>query len=158
MEKDFKISRVKVVMYWTLQGMAGLLVLLLPFFVLLTMARETLPWHFTLFFVLSLLVVFCTPCCTLFMACALRYRIDAKALRIDKGIFFKSRKSLPLDKITDLELVQGPLLRALNMWTIKVQTASTASQFPAATMIGAINPEQVRNEILAARDEHAKLR
>jgi len=158
MEKDFNISRVKIVMYWSLQGVIGLLVVFPLFFLVTVSARGHMPFHLVLFFGLPLFIILGYICCTPFRACALRYRIDTKALRIDKGVLFKSRKSIPLDKITDLELVQGPLLRFMNMWTIKVQTASTGSQMPEATWIGTINPEQVRNEILAARDEHVKLR
>ena len=85
---------------------------------------------------------------------ALRYSVDNKVLRVESGLLVKRRKTIPLDNITDLELVQGPLLRALDMWTIKVQTASTGSHMPEAVLGGVINPEQVRDEILAARDEH----
>jgi putative membrane protein len=86
----------------------------------------------------------------------LRYCLDDKSLRVEQGLMFKSRKTIPLDKITDLELVQGPLLRYFDMWVINVQTASTGSQMAEATLIGVINPEQVREEILAARNEHVK--
>jgi putative membrane protein len=84
----------------------------------------------------------------------LRYCLDDRSLRVEKGLLFKSRKTIPLDKITDLELVQGPILRAFEMWDIKVQTASTGSQMPEAVLLGVINPEQVREEILAIRGEY----
>jgi len=86
----------------------------------------------------------------------LRYCLDDRSLRVEQGMLFKSRKTIPLDKITDLELVQGPLLRALGMWKIKVQTASTGSQMPEAMLVGVIDPEQVREEILATRAEYLK--
>ena len=89
---------------------------------------------------------------------ALRYCLDDKALRVEQGLLFRSRKTIPLDKITDLELVQGPLLRYFNMWTIKVQTASTASQLPEAMLLGLVNPEQAREEILAAKTSYLKSR
>jgi len=159
MEKDFDISRVKIMLYMALQGVAGLLVLSPLFVLIVALAmRPTQAVPFPWLFGVPLLLVLCYVCCTPIMVYALRYRIDTKALRIDKGVLFKSRKSIPLDKITDLELVQGPLLRVLNMWTIKVQTASTGSQMPEATLVGTIDPERVRDEILTARDEHIKLR
>jgi len=86
----------------------------------------------------------------------LRYCLDDKALRVEEGLLFRSRKTIPLDKITDLELVQGPVLRAFDMWTIKVQTASTGSQMAEATLIGLVNPEKVREEILAAKTAYLK--
>ena len=85
---------------------------------------------------------------------ALRYCIDDRSLRVEQGVLFKSRKTIPFDKITDLELVQGPLQRAFDLWSIKVQTASTGSHTPEAELMGVINPEQIREEILAARDKH----
>ena len=86
----------------------------------------------------------------------LRYRLTDKALLVEKGIWFKSRKTIPLDKITDLELVQGPLLRVFGMWIIKIQTAGTASQTPVAMLLGMIEPEQIREEILAAKTAYLK--
>jgi len=86
----------------------------------------------------------------------LRYCLDDTSLRVEQGLLFRSRKTIPLDKITDLELVQGPVLRAFGMWTVKVQTASTASQLPEATLYGLVNPEQAREEILAAKTAYLK--
>ena len=86
----------------------------------------------------------------------LRYCLDDKSLRVEQGLLFRSRKTIPLDKITDLELVQGPILRAMGMWTIKVQTASTSSQLPEATLLGLVNPEKAREEILAAKTAYLK--
>ena len=86
----------------------------------------------------------------------LRYCLDDKSLRVESGLLFRSRKTIPLDKITDLELVQGPLLRYFDMWTVKVQTASTASQLPEATLLGLVNPDQVREEILSAKTAFLK--
>jgi len=160
MEKEFDISRVKIVLYWSLQGTAGLLALLPLFlFILFLAMRPAHALSFTwLLGVIPPLVILSWICCTPIMTYALRYRMDAHVLRVDKGVLFKSRKAIPLDKITDLELVQGPLLRALGMWTIKVQTASTGLQTPEATLIGVSDPEQVRDEIMAARDKQIKLR
>jgi hypothetical protein len=41
---------------------------------------------------------------------------------------------------------------------INVYTSNDGSRFPEATLLGCINPEQVRDEILAARDEYLKSR
>lgn len=42
---------------------------------------------------------------------ALKYTLDDKTLRIDSGVYFLRRKAIPLDRITDITLVQGPLMR-----------------------------------------------
>jgi len=43
---------------------------------------------------------------------ALNYRIEGRTLRVDSGVFFLKRKGVPLDRIIDFALVQGPLMRA----------------------------------------------
>lgn len=141
MEKEINIDRTKIVAYHGWVGMI-LAILFLP-----------------LFGVGLILIILQVGLIALFyprQAAALRYCYDHRALRVEKGLLFKSRKTIPLDKITDLELAQGPLLRALGMWIIKVQTASTASQMPEATLWGVIDPEKVRDEILAAKDEYTR--
>ena len=139
MEKEIDINRQKIVVYNAWIGLIPC-VLLIPLFgigILLAVIQ-------------ILLSVLLYPR----QADALRYCYDSRALRVEKGLLFKSRKTIPLDKITDLELVQGPLMRALGMWIIKVQTASTGSQMPEATLWSVINPDQVRDDIVAARDEY----
>ena len=79
----------------------------------------------------------------------LRYRLEGSTLRADGGVFFLFRKSIPLERITDVALVQGPLLRFFNIWAIRMQTAgSTESE---ATLYGIRNPEEVRELILSRR-------
>jgi len=141
MEKELDIDRDKIVMYCMWQSLLGCAILI-PLFgiglilMLISYVFESLyrpRW-----------------------VKVLRYCLDDKSLRVEQGLLFRSRKTIPLDKITDLELVQGPLLRAMGMWTIKVQTASTASQLPEATLMGLVNPEKAREQILAAKTAYLK--
>jgi len=150
MEKEINIDREKITSYYSYRGVWIGLWCCLP----LVCMAFALPVLFGLLLILA--VIWIAIGC-LFLpkwAEALRYSFDDKALRVEKGLIFKSRKTIPFDKITDMELIQGPLLRAFDMWNIKIQTASTGSQIPEATLVGVINPEQVREEILAARDRH----
>jgi membrane protein YdbS with pleckstrin-like domain len=89
---------------------------------------------------------------------ALRYCLVHNALRVESGVLFRRRKTIPYDKITGLELVQGPFLRYLDIWIIKIQTASTGAQTPEATLLGVINPEQVRDDILERTEMGAEHR
>lgn len=41
----------------------------------------------------------------------LEYRLYESNLFVHQGVFFIKRKTIPLDRITDIVLVQGPLLR-----------------------------------------------
>jgi putative membrane protein len=58
-------------------------------------------------------------------AAAMRYWLDGPTLRVDGGVYFLHRKAIPLDRITDLVLVQGPLMRMFGIWGLRVQTAGT---------------------------------
>ena len=79
----------------------------------------------------------------------LRYRLEGSMLRADGGVLFLFRKSIPLERITDVNLVQGPLMRFFGIWAMKVQTAGSPQ--PEATLYGVREPEKVREIILSQR-------
>lgn len=85
-------------------------------------------------------------------AAALKYWIDGATLRVDEGVFFLKRKAIPLDRVTDVVLTQGPLMRWCGIWGLQVQTAGTGHATPEATLYGVTNPEQMRDLLLATRD------
>jgi len=86
---------------------------------------------------------------------ALRYWLDGSTLRVDQGVFFLKRKAIPLDRVTDVVLVQGPLLRWCGIWELRTQTAGTGQAVPEASLYGVVDPERVRDVLLRARDEAA---
>jgi len=87
-------------------------------------------------------------------AAAQRYWLEGFTLRIDSGVFFLKRKSIPLDRVTDVVLNQGPLLRFFNIWRLDIQTAGTGTQCSAeGHLYGIVNPESVRDRLIAARDQ-----
>ena len=79
---------------------------------------------------------------------ALRYRLEGNTLHVDSGLLFLYRKSIPLDRITDVVLVQGPLLRHFGIWTMSVRASWGQT---GAALIGVRNPEAVRELILSQR-------
>lgn len=88
-------------------------------------------------------------------AAALRYWLDGSTLRIDEGVLIRKRKSIPLDRITDVALVQGPLLRLCGSWALQVQTAGSSQQAPEGTLYGLVDAESARDAIMRARDAAA---
>jgi len=80
---------------------------------------------------------------------AFRYRLEGSTVRADGGVFFLFRKSIPLERITDVALVQGPLLRYFGIWVMQIQTAGSAQC--EAVLFGVRNPEEVRELILSQR-------
>jgi len=53
----------------------------------------------------------------------LEYFIDYEAVKMNRGVFWKRRVTVPYHKITNVDVSQGPLERKYNFGTIHVQTA-----------------------------------
>ena len=79
----------------------------------------------------------------------LRYWLEGNTLRADSGVFFLWRKSIPLERITDVVLFQGPLMRHCGIWTMRIQTAGSATC--EAILYGIREPERIRELILSKR-------
>jgi putative membrane protein len=85
---------------------------------------------------------------------AIRYWIDeAGLLRVDDGALFRSRASVPLDRVTDVVLRQGPLMHRFGIWSLWIQTGGIPAQLGGRTWIlyGLRSPEKVRDLILEER-------
>ncbi len=82
----------------------------------------------------------------------LEYRLHETHLFVHQGVFFIKRKSIPLDRITDIVLSQGPLLRFFGLWRLDIQTAGSGQQRAEAYLYGLVNPEEAKETILKARD------
>lgn len=81
------------------------------------------------------------------MSCSLTER----SLKLSKGIFVRQEKTVPLDKITDVALVEGPIMRYLDLQAVKVETAgSSTGAF--LTIVGIENTREFRDAILDQRD------
>ena len=53
----------------------------------------------------------------------LEYNIDSEAVKMNRGVFWKKRVTVPYNKITNVDVSQGPLQRKFGLGTIHVQTA-----------------------------------
>jgi putative membrane protein len=83
----------------------------------------------------------------------LRYWLEGSTLRVDQGVYFLKRKAIPLDRVTDVMLVQGPVMRRCGIWSLNIQTAGMGGQSVAeAILYGIEEPERVRDLLLATRD------
>ncbi len=76
-----------------------------------------------------------------------------KSLHVRKGYFIRVEKSIPLDKITDVGLVQGPIMRYLDLETLSVETAGQSAQGALVKLIGIQNTRDFRDAVLRQRDE-----
>ena len=82
------------------------------------------------------------------MKCSLTER----SLKMSKGVFVRVEKTIPLDKITDLAVVQGPIMRYLNIESLSVETAGQSSPGALVSLTGILDGRQFRDAVLQQRD------
>lgn len=84
---------------------------------------------------------------------ALKCELHERTLVVKRGIFFKVEKTIPLDKIQDLTVKEGPLLRRLGLRSLKIETAGQGTPGSSeADLIGVVNPLDFRDAVLRQRD------
>lgn len=88
---------------------------------------------------------------------ALECRLTERSLHIKRGVIFRSEKNIPLDKIQDIGMTEGPLLRRLGLASLAVETAGQSSPQGAADagLVGVVDAPAFRDAILEQRDKVA---
>jgi putative membrane protein len=84
-----------------------------------------------------------------------RCTLTDKSLKVSKGIFTKVEKTVPLDRITDLGIVQGPLMRYFDIEALSVETAGSSSATSLVQLQGIKDGRDFRDLVLAQRDKVA---
>ncbi len=74
-------------------------------------------------------------------------------LEVRKGILTRVEKSIPLDKITDLSLKQGPIMRYLGLKALAVETAGQSTPGALVQLAGVVDARLFRDAVLKQRDE-----
>ena len=72
------------------------------------------------------------------------YRVGADELRIDSGFLSRNSRAIPFDRVTDVDLEQGPLHRLFGLARVRLETGASA---------GAKNEDGVLDTIALARAE-----
>ena len=80
-------------------------------------------------------------------------KLTTNALEIRTGVFFRKESTIPLNRITDLRLHDGPVMRHYGLRGLKVETAGGGGQDTGSegNLIGVIDAEAFRNAVLAQR-------
>ena len=88
------------------------------------------------------------------LKCVLRER----ELYFRRGVLVRTESTIPLDRITDLTVKEGPLLRLLGLSTMHVETAGTsgATGVGGMSLVGVIDTPGFRDDVLAQRDMNRK--
>ena len=82
------------------------------------------------------------------MSCVLTDR----SLKVSRGILVRQEKTVPLDKITDLALIEGPIMRYLDLQALKVETAGASSPGALIKLVGIVDAREFRDTVLRQRD------
>jgi len=79
--------------------------------------------------------------------------LTSRALVYRRGVFVKTEKTIPLTRIQDLGMTQGPLMRAFGLHSLKIETAgqSTPGGAGEAALIGVVDAPAFRDLVRRLR-------
>jgi len=80
---------------------------------------------------------------------SISYRLTDKEIIWRRGVWFRNTGIVPFDRITNVDISQGPISRRLGIGTLKVQTAGYSTQSsPEINIAGVKNFEELRDIIM----------
>lgn len=82
------------------------------------------------------------------------YRVGADEIRIDSGIFSRTHRSIPFDRVQDVDITQGPLARLLGIARVKFETGGASAAGNEEGVLDAIaldRAEALRTHVRARR-------
>lgn len=86
---------------------------------------------------------------------SLKLHLSDRNVVIKKGIWFRQELTIPIDKIQDISVREGPLLSAFGLLGLRIETAGQSNSTTGkseADLIGLIDARAVRDRILSLRD------
>jgi putative membrane protein len=80
--------------------------------------------------------------------------LTSRALIVRSGVFNKSEKTIPLTRIQDLSMTQGPLMRAIGIHNLKIETAGQSTQGGAgeAALLAVVDAPAFRDRVRRLRN------
>ncbi|MFC1855328.1 PH domain-containing protein [Thermodesulfobacteriota bacterium] len=78
---------------------------------------------------------------------SIRYELDDQYITKSSGVLWKKRRSIPLEKITNIDVRQGPVERIFNYGKIWIFTPSTGASKPEEKLEGVICAHDMRQTI-----------
>ncbi len=85
---------------------------------------------------------------------AMEAELTERSLNVRRGFLFRTQKNVPLDKITDLAVNEGPILRKLGLCSLGVETAGggAGTAMGNASLPGVVDALGFRDAVLSQRD------
>lgn len=87
---------------------------------------------------------------------ALGLEVTDRSVVVKKGVWFRKELTIPLDKIQDISIHEGPLLKALGLLSLRIETAgqrNAATGQSDADLTGLLDARGMRDLILSRRDQ-----
>lgn len=86
-----------------------------------------------------------------------QYRVGENEIRIDSGIFSRTHRSIPFDRIHDADITQGPIARLAGLAKVKFETGSAGGKDDEGVLhaIALERAQQLRSLIRARRSNAA---
>ena len=84
----------------------------------------------------------------------LEYRVGTDELRIDSGLLSRTSRAIPFDRVTDVDLEQGPLHRLFGLARVRLETGASAGaseEDGVLHTISLVRAESLREHIRARR-------
>ncbi len=80
-------------------------------------------------------------------------RLTTHAVEIRKGVFFRKESTIPLNRITDVRLHDGPVMRYYGIRGVRLETAGQSGQYASSEgdLVGVIGAAEFRDLILRQR-------
>ena len=85
----------------------------------------------------------------------IRCVLTEKNLHVARGVLIRQEKTVPLDKITDLAMFHGPIMRHFGLRGLTVETAGQSGEGSLIKLVGIEGTEDFRAVVLAQRERIA---
>lgn len=79
------------------------------------------------------------------------YRVSPNEIRIDSGIVRRTHRSIPFDRVQDVDISQGPVARLLGLAQVKFETGASAGQEEGVLQAIALDRAHELRELVRAR-------
>lgn len=78
--------------------------------------------------------------------------LTSNKLIVRRGILTRTENSVPLDKITDMALIQGPIMRLFGLHKLTVETAGQSGAGALISLVGIVDAPQFRTRLLEQKE------
>jgi len=87
---------------------------------------------------------------------SIRYLFSESEMTVDMGVWWKHKSIVPYNRVTNIDVVQGPLSRRFGLGRVSIQTAGSSAggagsshKVAEAVILGVKNSDEVKDFVLA---------